>query len=237
MDPRRKGLFDAASGPFREAGVFAWRFARAKFRLDPVFFALLQRGMIPDRGTLLDLGCGRGLLLALIVAAAERFRGGEWPQGWPPPPLHLRLEGIEQCAGHVDAARRALRDRARVTLGDVRDVTFPPATVIVMLDVLLYLSEEEQGHVLAKAAAALEPGGLLLLREADAGQRFAFMVTYWSERALETARGRWRARLLYRTADEWSGLLETLGFAVRAEPMSAGTPFANVLFVAQRRDA
>jgi hypothetical protein len=88
--------------------------------------------------------------------------------------------------------------------------------------------------VLEKAAAALEPGGLLLLREADAGAGLAFLATQWSERLLEVLRGRLRNRLHYRSAAEWSGLLESLGFSVAEEPMSAGTPFANVLFRCRR---
>ncbi len=31
--------------------------------------------------------------------------------------------------------------------------------------------------------------------------------------------------------DEWVPLLESKGFLVRATPMSAGTPFANVMLV------
>jgi hypothetical protein len=33
---------------------------------------------------------------------------------------------------------------------------------------------------------------------------------------------------------EWIGMLERMGMGVEAEPMSAGTPFANVLLVARR---
>ena len=50
----------------------------------------------------------------------------------------------------------------------------------------------------------------------------------------EILQGRLRNRLHYRSALQWAGLLESLGFSVGMEPMSAGTPFANVLFVARR---
>jgi predicted TPR repeat methyltransferase len=113
--------------------------------------------------------------------------------------------------------------------------------VVVLLDVLFYLGADEQALVLERAARALNPGGLFLLREPDAGAGFAFRLTRWSERLLEASRGRLRNRLHYRSAREWAGLLEALGFAVGTESMSAGTPFANILFVARkglkRRDA
>jgi SAM-dependent methyltransferase len=235
MGPQHKALLDEAARPYHGADASAWRFARGKLRFDPVFFALLMRGCLPDRGALLDLGCGQGLLLALLVAARDQFGRGQWPQGWPPPPLNLTLQGIELDPDRASAAQRALVNQARVTQQDVRDTVFPPCSAVVLLDVLLYLEERNQVRVLEKAAAALEPGGVLLLREADAGAGFAFRVTRWSERLLEILRGRLRDRLHYRSAVQWTGLLEALGFSVNAEPMSAGTPFANVLFLCRKR--
>jgi len=235
MSLHYKALLEAAAQPYRSAGGFAWRFARNKLSLDPVFFTLLRRGGLPDRGTLLDLGCGQGLLLALLVAARDQFRRGQWPPDWPPPPLNLALQGVELDPGRAGVAQRALAGEARVVEQDVRDASFPPCAAVVLLDVLMYLAERDQRHVLEKAAAALDPGGLLLLREADAGAGFAFRVTRWSERLLEIPRGHWRDRLHYRTAAGWTGLLQALGFSVTVEPMSAGTPFANVLFVARKK--
>lgn len=233
MGQQHKALLDAAARPYLGADASAWWFARGKLRFDPVFFALLQRGYLPDRGTLLDLGCGQGLLLALLVAARDQFRRGQWSPDRPPP-LNLTLQGIELDPNRASMAQRALVNQAQVTRHDIRDAAFTPCSAIVLLDVLLYLEERDQLRVLEKAVAALEPGGLLLLREADAGAGFAFLVTRWCERLLEVGRGHLRNRLHYRSALEWAGLLEELGFTVSAEPMSAGTPFANVLFTARK---
>ena len=236
MEPKLKALLDEAARLYHGADASTWRFARNKLRFDPVFFALLRRGCMPDRGVLLDLGCGRGLLLALLVESRNQFRRGQWPQGWPPPPLNLTLQGIEIDPDRASVAQHALVDQARVTQQDIRDAAFPSCSAVVLLDVLMYLEERDQVGVLEKAAVALDPGGVLLLREADAGAGFAFRVTRWSERALEILRGRGRDPLHYRGAMQWTGLLEALGFSVTAEPMSAGTPFANVLFVCKKRD-
>ena len=236
MDPRRSALLDAAARLYLGAGHFDSRFARNKLRYDPVFLALLRRGGLPDRGTLVDLGCGRGLLLALISAAREQFQRGEWPVGWPPPPMRLELEGIELNERHAATAQRALEGRARVTQHDIRAAAMPGCAAIVLLDVLLYLSPEDQASVLGKAARAVVPGGLLLLREANAAAGLAFRMSRWSERMLEALRGRPGSRLHYRRANEWSAMLELLGFSVDAVPMSEGTPFANILFVCKKHD-
>lgn len=234
MHPQHKALLDAAAHPYLGADVFDRRFARNKLRFDPVFFALLRGGLLPDRGTLLDLGCGRGLLLALLIAARDQFHRGQWPPGWPPPPMNLTLQGIELNPDHASVAQRALINQAQVTPQDIRDAAFPPCSAIVLLDVLIYLEARDQVRVLERAAAALEPEGLLLVRDADAGAGFPFRVTRWSVRLQEILQGHLRNRLHYRSALQWAGLLESLGFSVGVESMSAGTPFANMLFVARK---
>jgi len=234
MDPQVRPLFEAATRPYIEAGQYAWHFARGKLRHDPVFFSLLRRGLLPDRGSLLDLGCGQGVLLSLLKAAKDQYQAGLWPRGWPAPPLNLGLQGIELHADRVQAARRALGDGAQVDQRDLRDFDFQPCSVIVLLDVLFYLGEVEQQRLLDNAAGALESGGLLLLRESDAGAGFAFHVTNWSEWIAGALRGEFGQQLHYRSAVQWIAELAGRGFAVGAEPMSDGTPFANVLFVARK---
>lgn len=234
MDPQFRRLLDAASRDFRRAGIYPWQFARWKLRLDPVFITLLRRGAFPDHGRLIDVGCGQGVLLALLAAAREAYRHGSWPVGWPAPPLHLDLHGIERRADRVQVASRALQGTARVQCHDVRSFDFPRCTVVTALDVLLYLGREEQQRLLERIARSLEPGGLLLLREADAARRFAYRITRWSAQLSGMGRGALWPELCCRSARQWTEDLEALGFSVRSEPMSEGTPFANVLFTARK---
>lgn len=234
MEPQLRLLLDAATRSYGGPGHYARHFARGKLRHDPVYFSLLRRGLLPDRGSLLDLGCGQGILLSLLKAAKEQYQAGQWPRDWPAPPLNLGLRGIELRADRVQLARRALGGSVQVDLRDLRDADFQPCSVIVLLDVLLYLGRAEQGRVIAEAAAALEPGGLLLLREADAGAGFAFRVTQWGERIAGALRGEFGQQLHYRSAVHWLAELAGRRFEVSAAPMSGGTPFANVLFVARK---
>lgn len=234
MDPQCRQLLEAATRPFTAAGRYARHFASGKLRYDPVFFGLLRRGLLPERGRLLDLGCGQGILMTLLTEARRLFQAGQWPQGWPAPPSGLEMHGIELRETPVRSARWALGSAATVRLQDVRKAAFPASSVVVILDVLLYLDDAEQRRILERVAAALEPGGLLLLREADADAGFYFQVTRWTERIMAIGRGQLWQKLHYRGARQWIDLLRELGFTVEAEPMSERTPFCNVLFVARR---
>jgi SAM-dependent methyltransferase len=234
MNLQLRSLHNTATRPFLDSGRHAWHSVRGKLRFDPVFFALLMRGILPDRGELLDLGCGRGILLALLVAARDQYLSGKWPEGWPPPPLHLTLRGLELQPDRVKTARQALGGRVQIDHIDIRCAEFAPCTAIVILDVLLYLNAEDQFRLLEKAAAALDSDGVLLVREADAGAGFAFTVTQCTERLVGIGSGRGWQPLHYRSATEWLRLLESLGLTITVESMSAGTPFANVLFIARR---
>lgn len=236
-DAQFEELLRAASRPFLRGGIYPWQFARWKLRLDPVFVSLMREGHLPGRGRLLDVGCGQGVLLALLVAAKERHALGRWPAEWAPPPLELELHGLERRNDRVWMARRALDGRATIERCDVREAAFPRCSAITLLDLLLYLAPDDQRCLLEKAAHALEPGGVLLLREADAAGGLTYQVTRWSARLSAMGTGGIWPDIHCRRAPEWADLLERVGFSVVAtEPMSAGTPFANVLLVCKKRD-
>jgi hypothetical protein len=79
LDPQFRLLLEAASRPYAAAGRYAWHFARGKLRHDPVFMYLLRHGLLPDRGSLLDLGCGQGVPLSLLKAAKAQYQAGLAP--------------------------------------------------------------------------------------------------------------------------------------------------------------
>ncbi|HEX5717717.1 MAG TPA: DUF2062 domain-containing protein [Thermoanaerobaculia bacterium] len=231
--PAVHDLIEEAAYRYLESGMFHWEFARGKLRHDPVYLQLLQRGLLPEEGRLLDLGCGRGILLSLLVTARERLARGLYPEGWPPP-SRMALTGIESSRQAATAARNALGAEAEIQVADLVDAPLPPARAALLLDVLHYLPAPAQEELLARMAAALEPGGLLLIRDADAAGGWRFTATRIQERACALARRHWKQRFHYRSAAEWRRLLEATGFQVDVEPMAEGTPYANVLLAARR---
>jgi SAM-dependent methyltransferase len=226
-------LLDGASAPYRAAGRFAYHFARAKLAHDPVFEAILAHGLLARRTRILDLGCGQGLLAALLLAARAASDAGAWPAHWPPPRQASVVRGIELIDRSVRRAQRALGCRAEFVAGDVRRMDFGSADGIVILDVLHYLEYAEQRAILQRAHRALLGEGVLLLRVGDAAGGVGFALGKFVDRMTLLAAGSGIKRLYCRSASEWRTLLSATGFDTEFIPMSAGTPFANMLIVAK----
>jgi SAM-dependent methyltransferase len=228
-----EAIVAAVARAYAPAGRTPMHFARVKLRHDPVFRAIVARGLIPDGARLVDLGCGQGVLFAFLAAARACYERGEWPAVWPPAPRLAAALGVERRRRAVVAARIAVGDRAQFVLGDIRDAAIPACEVVAIIDVLHYFPPPDQDRVLARSAAALAPGGVLLLRVGDADAGLRALVTRITDQAVTLMRGG-SPRLHTRGLPAWIAAVERAGFRVDATPMSAGTPFANVLLAARR---
>ena len=238
-EPAFRRLVARAAAHFRPAGRGPYYFARGKLGGDPIFAALLRDGRIASDARIVDIGCGFGILAALL-AAAERCdprAASAWPHTWAPPPLGWTVRGFDLRADAIATAQRALfdiRERVLLSVGDVRAVTLPACDVVVMLDVLHYVDRVAQRTLLTKAYSVLAPGGTLLLRVGDAAPNWRFRLTSAVDWCVTFAREKSWPQLHWRPLAEWTALLKVIGFSVVAQPMSEGTLFANVLLIATK---
>jgi trans-aconitate methyltransferase len=194
---------------------------RGKLRVDPVYRELLDRGL-GDARRIVDLGCGRGLLFALILASQGSAKR---------PDLH----GIEVAASAAHTARQALGDAVKIVEADLAEQPVPPCDTVTLLDVAHYLPVPVQDDLLARVRAALPIGGRFFVREADAAAGAGFLAVRAAERLAAIRGGAGLRRFAYRTVAELKSRLESSGFTVTTTPMGRGTPFANVLLEARAR--
>lgn len=241
-DAAWRQLHDHASAPYRQAGRFAWHFARGKLGYDPVFRGLIERGLIGrERARVLDIGCGQGIFASLLASMARMQAQGRWPADWAATPSVASYTGIELMPRDVARARAlvgTLAPTPHFVCGDMCSAELPASDLVVILDVLHYVDLDAQEAVLRRVHAALPSGsGRLLLRVGDADSQRGFAVSQWVDRTVTRVRGHRVSPTWGRTLREWTALLQRIGFAVQSIPMSAGTPFANVLLVADRNSA
>jgi len=240
-DAAWRALHEAATEPYRQAGSFAWHFARGKLGRDPVFRGLIERGLIgPQRGRVVDIGCGQGLFASLLDAMAALQADGRWPLSWAGTPSSPAYTGIELMPRDVARAEQSLANlspQPTFVCGDMCSAALPECDLVVILDVLHYVDLAAQEGVLERVHAALaSQQGRLLLRVGDAASTRGFAISQWVDRTVTRIRGHKVSPTWGRPLADWIALLQRLGFSdVRSVPMSEGTPFANVLLVADAR--
>jgi uncharacterized protein (DUF2062 family)/2-polyprenyl-3-methyl-5-hydroxy-6-metoxy-1,4-benzoquinol methylase len=221
-------LVQRASDRYVRTTIAAWEFARGKLRGDPVYrdaLCLLRSGR-----ALVDVGCGQGLMLALLAEARRDAGSGAPPAGCSSLPRFDRLTGVEKRPRVVRLARTALGPDAEILELDARSVATGPSSVVLLFDVLHLMPSRDQEAILRAMAAALEPGGVILVRDADRSAGWRFAAVRAGNRLKAFLSGAWRQEFHFRTTLEWIECFARLGLDAEVRPMGGGTPFANVLF-------
>jgi uncharacterized protein (DUF2062 family)/SAM-dependent methyltransferase len=232
-DPLFTGLVRRASDRYVSTSITAWEFARGKLRGDPVYRMVVCSGILPPGGVLVDIGCGQGLMLALLAEAAADVARGSWP-GEPRPPVFERLIGIESRPRVAALAQQALGSDATILAADARRGIPPGARAILLFDVLHLMPAPDQEALISAIAHGLDPGGVVLVREADAAAGWRFGAVRAGNRLKALAVGQWHQTFHFRTVAGWADAFDRAGFGVHVMSTGEGTPFGNVLFVLTR---
>jgi SAM-dependent methyltransferase len=157
------------------AGYEQWRESGGR-DIAPVYEGALQIARLTPGETVVDIGTGRGELLAV----AARL-GAE------------RAVGVEYAPAAVELARTTLSHhdtggRAEVIQADARAVPLEDgvADLVTLLDVVEHLAPAELERTLAEARRMLRPGGRVLIHTAP--NRLVYDITYRLQRLARPAR-------------------------------------------------
>jgi 2-polyprenyl-3-methyl-5-hydroxy-6-metoxy-1,4-benzoquinol methylase len=129
------------------------------------FAALMER--FPATGSVLDVGCGHGLLIHLLAR--------------DPAGRRLRLHGIDHDAAKIAVARRTAAPGVRFFCGALSG--FPDSTfdAVAVVDVLYTVRKSAWEEILRGCARVLRPGGRLIVKEVVDRPRWK----YWAVMAQE----------------------------------------------------
>lgn len=173
---------------------------------------------IPERGTMLDVGCGAGLLLGL----AARVRPD------------LRAIGIDSSVPAIDAAQAM----ARAHFADKRirfearsaEEPFPAGdyNVVSMVDVLHHIPPEHQKSAILKCYDHVRPGGIFLYK--DMAQR-PLLHAWWNRLHDIIVARQW---IHYRAINEVESYLSGAGAVIIDRHAVRMGPYAHEMIVAQK---
>lgn len=194
-------------------------YALGKCLLDPAY-PYLARSLKSAELPLLDIGCGAGVLAALLRVSGHR----------------ARITGIDPDREKISAATQALGPAdCGFHVGDTGNLP-PHCGDVVMLDVIHYVQPADRPHVLADIASHLAPGGTLYLRTTLRDDSWRYRVTRFEE---------WFVRAsgwIPFVSAPFPGLLELqeaagyAGLTLDCQPMWGTTPFNSHLLTMRRRE-
>ena len=174
----------------------------------------------PKQGTILDLGCGHGLLANLLaLGSPERD-----------------VLGIDIDPSKIAAARRTIRGRTNIhfAVGDALDPPGGPYRAVTVGDVLYLLPAEAQRQVIAAAWHILEPGGLFVWKSQVRRPRWKYAITYGQEWLMTHVGPTKGATLCFLDTDESLAALHAAGFRASACLLPSRRPYSDMLFIGEK---
>ena len=193
-------------------------YAMGKVALDPAY-PVVAKTLSNSTLPLLDLGCGMGLLAAYLRASGHR----------------APIVGWDVDEEKITVAKTVLPESsASFYAGDALDFS-EHCGDIVMLDVLHYFNDEDQGRLLGKIAASIAPHGVALIRLALNEPNWRFAATRAEEWFVHFIRWIPMRGGNFPIRDEVSLPFAKAGLEVEARPMWGWTPFNSHLFTIRRR--
>ena len=171
---------------------------------------------------MLEVGCGHGLVAAtLALQSNEREVVG----------FDVDADKVHS-AETIAAAVRAQGGRLSVTVGDGVQLPDGRWDAIVIADVIYLLAPQQQEQLIRACAAAVAPGGVVVLKELDQQPKAKFAFARFEEilatRVFRITAG---SELHWRRAQEWAGLMGDCDLDASIRRVDRRYPYPHVLIV------
>jgi uncharacterized protein len=109
--------------------------------------------IVPRKAEIVDIGCGYGAISYMLSFTSEE----------------RNLLGIDYDSDKIELANNCISRNERISFvaADAVTYNYPRADVFLLSDVLHYMPAESQEKLLASCSAQLNPGGIIIIRDAD----------------------------------------------------------------------
>ncbi len=176
--------------------------------------------LVPKNGTILDLGCGEGILTNFLAISSVR----------------RKMIGVELSAHRVNQARKGLKN-TKFLIGSALKIKLPKVDTIVISHVFHHLgSKKRQEELLDICRKMLKPKGKLIIGEVDKeySLRYLFgwitdilLVPIFFEKKLLDL------QIYHRGRKEWKQVLLKHGFKVTHMKVTKDRIYPEVIMIAE----
>ena len=209
----------SARFPGTHARYYAW----CKFATDPLYDAVFT-ALAETTAPLLDVGCGMGLCSFYLRARGCKFQ----------------MLGIDYDASKIAVAQKVASfhepDLVFETT-DARSGLPAHSGSVTLLDVLQYLTIDDQTALLREAAARVAPGGKLVIRTGMEAPGWRFQLTKLTDWFAVLCFWMKSKPVRYPRPETLAATLVACGLKGTIRPLWGRTPFNNWLAVFERTKA
>lgn len=222
-DRKLKEIVRNIERSYLKYGRFHYYYLKSKLKLDPVYFKVLK--YVPERGVVVDLGCGRGVLAIMLKILKP----------------NLKVIAVDWDKEKVELGKRVAKD-----LG-LKEVDFLEMDVInykanckvdliLMIDLLHYFPYELQTKMLNCWLDCLAEGGKIIIREFELKKGVRSKLTYWGEKIFTSLKFNKGLGVFPIKIQEIEEVVKSKGLYITIEPCYGKSPFSNLLLLIHGED-
>lgn len=209
---KRKVIENRVISYYKSAGWKKW-FSRIRIWESPSWEV---EKLIPRSGTIVDLGCGEGILTNLWALASPS----------------RKILGIDR---DIKRVRQASIETGNVTFrkGNVLTAVLPKCDCVVIFHVLHHLTSfADQERLIRKCYQILNKKGKLIIVEVDIKITLKYIISWVTDHFVAPFlfEGKlYEEKINYRKKTDWLKFLKSVGFKTSAVAVERNKPFTNLV--------